>query len=91
MKRVGNLVHAFVHTEITKTRVHILYYQIIQCASQHRPPEETMLLIHSVQYSIREFVQDDTKKRELLKNPTKIEVIQEKKILTQIEPLQLAF
>ena len=31
------------------------------------------------------------KKRELLKNPTKIEEIQEKKILTEIEPLQLAF
>ena len=32
-------------------------------------------------------VQDDTKKRELLKNPTKIEEIQEKKLLTEIEPL----
>ena len=31
------------------------------------------------------------KKRELLKNPTKIEEIQEKKLLTEIEPLQLAF
>jgi len=27
------------------------------------------------------YVQDDTKKRELLKNPTKIEEIQEKKII----------
>ena len=36
-------------------------------------------------------VQGDTKKRELLKNPTKIEEIQEKKILTEIEPLKLAF
>jgi len=36
-------------------------------------------------------LQSDTKKRELLKNPTKIEEIQEKKILTEIEPLQLAF
>jgi len=33
----------------------------------------------------------DTKKRELLKNPTKIEEIQKKKILTEIETLQLAF
>ena len=34
----------------------------------------------------------NTKKRELLKNPTKIEEIQEKKnLLTEIEPLQLAF
>jgi len=33
----------------------------------------------------------DSKKRELLKNPTKIEEIQEKKLLTEIEPLQLAF
>ena len=31
------------------------------------------------------------KKREFLKNPTKIEEIQEKKLLTEIEPLQLAF
>ena len=31
------------------------------------------------------------KKREHWKNPTKIEEIQEKKILTEIEPLQLAF
>jgi hypothetical protein len=31
------------------------------------------------------------KKREILKNPTKIEEIQEKKILTEIEPLHLAF
>ena len=31
------------------------------------------------------------KKRELLKNPTKIEEIQEKKLLIEIEPLQLAF
>ena len=31
------------------------------------------------------------KKRELLKNPTKIEEIQEKDLVTEIEPLQLAF
>ena len=31
------------------------------------------------------------KKREHLKNPTKIEEIQEQKILTEIEPLKLAF
>ena len=37
------------------------------------------------------FLQGDTKKREVLKNPTKIEEIQEKKLLTEIEPLQLAF
>ena len=36
-------------------------------------------------------VQSDTKKRLLLKNPTKIEEIQEKNLLTEIEPLQLAF
>jgi len=34
-------------------------------------------------------VQGDTKKG--LKNPTKIEEIQEKKLLTETEPLQLAF
>ena len=31
------------------------------------------------------------KKREILKNPTKIEEIQEKKLLTEIETLKLAF
>jgi len=36
-------------------------------------------------------IQGDTKKREILKTPTKIEEIQEKKLLTEIEPLQLAF
>jgi len=36
-------------------------------------------------------IQSDTKKWELLKNPTKIEEIQEKNLLTEIEPLQLAF
>jgi hypothetical protein len=36
-------------------------------------------------------IQGDTKKRELLKNPTKIEEIQETISLTEIEPLQLAF
>ena len=37
------------------------------------------------------YVQGDTKKRKILKNPTKIEEIQGKKLLTEIEPLQLAF
>ena len=37
-------------------------------------------------------IQGDTKKRELLKNQTKIEEIQKKNnLLTEIEPLQLAF
>ena len=36
-------------------------------------------------------IQSDTKKRELLKNSTKIEEIQEKNLLTENEPLQLAF
>ena len=35
------------------------------------------------------YIQGDTKKRELLKNPTKIEEI--KKKLTEIETLQIAF
>ena len=41
--------------------------------------------------SLKGIIQGDTKKRELLKNPPKIEEIQEKKLLTEIEPLQLAF
>jgi hypothetical protein len=36
-------------------------------------------------------IKGDAKKRELLKNPTKIEEIKEKKVLTEIEALQLAF
>ena len=36
-------------------------------------------------------IQGDTKKRELLKNPTKFEEIQEKNLLTETEPVQLAF
>jgi len=36
-------------------------------------------------------VQGDTKNRELFKNPTKIEEIQKKKLLKEIEPLQLTF
>jgi hypothetical protein len=36
-------------------------------------------------------VQGDTKKRELLKNPTKTVEIPKKILLTEIEPLQLAF
>jgi hypothetical protein len=40
---------------------------------------------------VKGVVQSDSKKRELLKNPTKIEEIQEKNLLAEIEPLQLAF
>ena len=36
-------------------------------------------------------IQSETKKREILKYPPKIEEIQEKNLLTEIEPLQLAF
>ena len=36
-------------------------------------------------------IQSDTKKTGTFENPTKIEEIQEKKLLTEIEPLQLAF
>ena len=39
----------------------------------------------------RGVLHDDTKKREILKNPTKIQKIPEKNLLTEIEPLQLAF
>ena len=44
----------------------------------------------SVPASCTLFIQSDTKKRELLKNPTKMEEIK-KIVLTEIEPLQLAF
>ena len=43
-------------------------------------------------FPILSMVQDVTKKRELLKNATKIEeILERKKLLTEIEPLQLAF
>ena len=38
-----------------------------------------------------QLIQGDTKKRELLKTPTKIEEIQRKNVLTEIEPLQFPF
>ena len=40
---------------------------------------------------LNSIIRVDTKKRELLKTPTKIEEIQEKNLLAEIEPLQLAF
>ena len=44
-------------------------------------------ILQSVQHT-----QGETKEREILKNPTKNEDIQgKKKLLTEIEPLQLAF
>jgi len=36
------------------------------------------------------YIESNTKKRQLLKNPTEIEEIQEKKLLTEIQPLQHA-
>ena len=44
-----------------------------------------------IQRTVLRDIQGDTKKRKLLKNPTKIKEIQEKNLLTEIEPLQLAF
>ena len=37
------------------------------------------------------YIQSDTKKTGTFEKPIKIEEIQEKKLLTEIEPLQLAF
>ena len=37
------------------------------------------------------FIQSDTKKRELLKNPQKLKKSKKKNLLTENEPLQLAF
>ena len=48
-------------------------------------------LVKLKQSPVHWYIQSDTKKRELLKNPTKIGEIQEKKLFTEIEPLQLAF
>ena len=58
-----------------------MLYLVLQCWYNHL----------SAPIALTVYVQGDTKKRELLKNPTKIEEIQKKNLLTEIEPLQLAF
>jgi len=49
------------------------------------------VVLHHVLFGLPLLLQSDTKKTGTLKKPTKIEEIQEKKLLTEIEPLQLAF
>ena len=44
----------------------------------------SVLNIRPSSSSVYLFIQSDTKKRELLKNPTKMEEIQEKNLLTEI-------
>ena len=61
------------------------------CTLLHYSVSSSLSFLASLHYITGVDVQDDTKKRELVKNPTKLEEIQEKKILTEIEPLQLAF
>ena len=61
-----------------------------------RQPEFWWKQLDDVEFYIhdsvhRHYIQGDTKKLEILKNPTKIEEIQEKKLLTEILLLQLAF
>ena len=62
-------------------------FLLVQTAVTYRPLFAAASRHHTPQLVI----QSDTKKRELLKNPTKIEEIQGKKLLAEIEPLQLAF
>jgi ribosome maturation protein Sdo1 len=45
----------------------------------------------SVSECVCVYYREKKKKWELLKNPTKIEEIQQKNLLIEIEPLQLAF
>jgi len=52
---------------------------------------DTFLIARRNERDVNKNVQGDTKKRELLKKPTKIEEIREKNLLTELEPLQLAF
>ena len=49
------------------------------------------LVVFVLQAEAQRLIQSDTKKRELLKTQTKIEEILKKILLTEIEPLQLAF
>ena len=67
---------------------HLFWLQTFTNVSQH---EVCRAYSSHVRSSHTRFVQGDTKKRELLENPTKIEEIQEKKLLTEIEPLKLVF
>ena len=47
---------------------------------------------NTFKYRVTEkIIQEDTKKRELLKNPKKLKKSNKKILLTEIEPLQLAF
>ena len=64
-----------------------------ECLKKHNVIHVKVLLCTFIDEKIYKIgnVLGDTKKREPLKNPTKIEEIQEKKLLTEIEPLQLAF
>jgi len=67
------------------------YSEYLQKQVRQRMYNATARRVRANIFVVEKQVQSDTKKRELLKNPTKIEEIQEKKILAEIEPLQLAF
>ena len=66
------------------------YWSLCRGDLLHKFIEKLQILLKSDKI-IGHDIQSDTKKRELLKNPTKIEEIQEKNLLTEIGPLQLAF
>ena len=64
------------------------------CFSHHKRQFRGTYILHFMYVYIYIYIyiyRMTQKKRELLKNPTKIEEIQEKNLLTEIEPVQLAF
>ena len=68
------------------------FHLLIFCTLLSSTVRSTWLNQFNLCFLINPIIQGDTKNRELLKNPTKIEEIPKKKnILTEIEPLQLAF
>ena len=84
--RWENMLSALLKVHVRQTRFDILECDVREESIDRLPTVESECIAWLSN------VQGDTKKRELLKNPTKIEEIQKKKkLLTEIEPLQLAF
>jgi len=75
---------AFVLSSTSKMKTLYFYATL----ASYNPPDYTITLLKRPQFKISElhflslyYIQSDTRKRELWKTPTKIEEIQEKKII----------
>ena len=79
---------SYYYSGVTDVLLVCIYFTDLTLSSTFIPGNDQFLLVQLLCQLL--MIQGDTKKRELLKNPTKIEEIK-KKILTEIETLQLAF